>query len=325
MTEAPGAIFESIARCAFRSLLRGIDGLLHTPNHIFMEAIFHVRRSIRIPEHALEIGFVLGEEHLRRAFGQQPPLAVTALLCRNHRGAHEIRNARKLRMPVLLSEGPNISKPKRRQEIELRFFRPAIPGRDLDQNIFRRGLGIFHEHIEIAVLIEYARIHELEFLLTLSPLAIFFDELVVREGRLGIFVQVLHVGMRRRRIEVEVILLHVLAMIAFMARQPKQAFLQNMIAPIPKRQREANPLMAVANPPDAVLPPAIRARPCHVVRKIFPRGSARTVILANRSPLPLGEIRPPALPMLGSLVGFLQALFFGCHEVLPRSGPCEGE
>ncbi len=222
-------------------------------------------------------------------------------------------------MPVLLPERPDISKPQRRQQIELRFFRPAIPGRDLDQNVFRRGLGVFHEHVEIAVFVEYARVHQFEFRFALPSLAIFLDELVVRKSCLGIFVQVLHVGMRRRRIEVEVILFHVLAMIAFIARQPEQAFLEDVIAPIPKRQREADTLVAVADPADAVFPPAIRARPCHVVRKIFPRRPARTVILADRPPLPLGKIRPPALPVLGALVGFVQALFFGCHRMLPRS------
>src|SRR5580704_2953575 len=131
--------------------------------------------------------------------------------------------------------------------------------------------------------------------------------------------------MGRRGIEVEVILFHVLAMIAFVARQPEQALLQDMIAPIPKCQREAHTLVPVADPADAVFSPAIGARPRHVMRKIFPRSPARTVILAYRSPLPLGKIRPPTFPVLGALVGFLQALFFGCHSEVPRSGPCEGE
>src|ERR1017187_6255649 len=82
--------------------------------------------------------------------------------------------------------------------------------------------------------------------------------------------------------------------------------------------------MPVADPANAVFPPAIGARTRMLVRKIFPCSSLRAVILANRSPLPLGEIRTPALPMLCVLVGFVQALFFGCHESLPRSGPVKG-
>jgi hypothetical protein len=29
--------------------------------------------------------------------------------------------------------------------------------------------------------------------------------------------------------------------------------------------------------------------------------------------------------MFGALVGFVEALFFGCHAVVPRSGQSEGE
>jgi hypothetical protein len=29
--------------------------------------------------------------------------------------------------------------------------------------------------------------------------------------------------------------------------------------------------------------------------------------------------------MLSAMVGFVQALFFGCHGDLPRSGPWEGD
>ena len=120
--------------------------------------------------------------------------------------------------------------------------------------------------------------------------------------------------MRRRRIEVEVILLHVLAVIAFISRQAEQAFFQDGIAPIPQRQREADPLVAVADPADAVFSPAIGARARMVVREIFPGRPVRAVIFADGAPLPLGEIRSPALPVLGALVRFVEALFFGCHR-----------
>src|SRR5260370_742594 len=57
-----------------------------------------------------------------------------------------------------------------------------------------------------------------------------------------------------------------------------------------------------------------------VVRKILPCGTARAVILAHRTPLPLGQIRPPALPMLlpGTRL-FQSVVFYGlysCHDVL---------
>jgi hypothetical protein len=68
-------------------------------------------------------------------------------------------------------------------------FRPAVANRYLDQDVFRRSLGIFDEHVEIAIVIKYSGISQLEFgIMTRSP-AIFTDEPFIRKGRLRIFVQ----------------------------------------------------------------------------------------------------------------------------------------
>jgi hypothetical protein len=109
-----------------------------------------------------------------------------------------------------------------------------------------------------------------------------------------------------------------------MAAQSKQSLLEDMIAAVPKREREADALMAIANAADTVFPPAVRARPRLLVRKRFPRRSARALVLANCSPLPFGKVRPPALPMLDALLGFLKALFFGGHRGEFLSGPVKG-
>src|ERR1035438_1251047 len=88
--------------------------------------------------------------------------------------------------------------------------------------------------------------------------------------------------MRRRRIQIKIILLHVFAVIALISRQPEQTLFQNGIAPIPQRQREADALVPVAYPAESVFTPAIGARTRMFVRKIFPRGPIRAVILADR-------------------------------------------
>src|SRR5882762_9421300 len=231
--------------------------------------------------------------------------------------------APELGMPVLPPKGPYISKPHRGQQIELRFLRTAIPGRDLDQNVFRRRLGIFHKHVEIAVIIEHARVQQLVFRVASFSLPIFLDELRVRVGRLGIFIQVLHVGMRGRRIEVEVVLLYIFAMVAFISCEAEQTLFKDRIAPVPKRQSEAYPLVTVADPPNPIFSPAIRARTCMVVRKIFPGRPMWTVIFPDGTPLPLGKVGSPALPVPGALMRFVQTLLFGGHRNL-RSGPVWG-
>src|SRR6266852_7031494 len=47
-----------------------------------------------------------------------------------------------------------------------------------------------------------------------------------------------------------------------------------------------------------------------VVRERLPGRTVRTVILAHRSPLPLGEIRAPALPMLLASARFFEPAIF---------------
>src|SRR5689334_14651232 len=57
-----------------------------------------------------------------------------------------------------------------------------------------------------------------------------------------------------------------------------------------------------------------------VVRKVLPCATIRAVILAHRAPLPLGQVRPPALPiLLPGTCFFKSAVFDGlysCHGVL---------
>src|SRR5258708_35386217 len=61
-----------------------------------------------------------------------------------------------------------------------------------------------------------------------------------------------------------------------------------------------------------------------IVRKNLPGRAARTVILADRSPLPLGEIRSPALPVLLSNARFLDtAVFRGLDSWHRWAAPAE--
>src|SRR5437899_12548499 len=105
-----------------------------------------------------------------------------------------------------------------------------------------------------------------------------------------------HAGVRRCGVPIEVVLLHNLAVVAFVAGQPEQAILENCVAAIPQRQRKADALVAVGDTADAVFAPAIRARASLVMPKVLPRCAVRTTGLAHRAPLPLLNIGPPALP-----------------------------
>src|SRR5206468_12751482 len=98
--------------------------------------------------------------------------------------------------------------------------------------------------------------------------------------------------------EVEVALLHVLAVVALGAREAEEALLQNGIAAVPEREREAQSALAIGDAEESVLAPPIGAAPRVIVREVVPRGAVRRVVFAHRAPLALGEVGPPALPIL---------------------------
>ena len=58
---------------------------------------------------------------------------------------------------------PDVAKPQLRQHMQRRFLRPAIVNRDAHQNVFRRRLRVFDEHIQVAVVVEDAGVEQLKF------------------------------------------------------------------------------------------------------------------------------------------------------------------
>ena len=132
--------------------------------------------------------------------------------------------------------------------MNFRGFRSAIVDADLNQDVLGRFLRVFHEHIEIPVLVKDAGVEQFVLGLLPAPTAIGHDQLIIGIGRLRILVQILHVGVRRRAVEVEVIFLHILAVIALAVGQAEQPFLEDGIFPIPEREREAEALLVIGNP-----------------------------------------------------------------------------
>src|SRR5262249_38570354 len=138
---------------------------------------------------------------------------------------------------------------------------------------------------------------QLELGLASRAAAILLDQPRVRELVLRVLVERLQIRMRGRRIEVVVELLHVLAVVALVAGEPEEALLQDRVASVPEREREAQPALAGGDPAEPVLPPPVRAAGGVVVRQVSPGGPASRVVLAHGAPLPLGEVRSPALPV----------------------------
>src|SRR3954453_1964274 len=122
--------------------------------------------------------------------------------------------------------------------------------------------------------------------------------------------------MGRRRVEVVVALLDVLAVVPLTVGEAEQPFLQNRIALVPQRDREAQDLLVVADAADPVFPPPVGAAPRRVVAHRLPRVAAGAVVFAHGAPLTFAEIGTPRLPAIAGR--FIQTVLL--LHALPRVG-----
>jgi hypothetical protein len=63
----------------------------------------------------------------------------------------------------------------------------------------------------------------------------------------------------RSAVEVEVVLLHVFAVVALAVGQAEEALLEDRVLPVPEGDREAELLLVVGEPGQTVFPPAVGA------------------------------------------------------------------
>src|SRR6185503_6953208 len=101
----------------------------------------------------------------------------------------------------------------------------------------------------------------------------------------GYLLEVLHVRVGWRAVEVEVILLDVFAVIPLAVAQSEQAFLEDRIAPGPQCQREAEQLTVIGDAGEPVLTPAVRTVLRVIVREVVPRVSVVAVVFTHCPPL----------------------------------------
>src|SRR5437899_4215518 len=102
--------------------------------------------------------------------------------------------------------------------------------------------------------------------------------------------------MRRRGVEVPPVLLGVLAMVALVAVEPEDPFLDERVFTVPERERQAQALRVVTDAAEAVLVPPVCTRPRVRMRERPPGVAVGGVVLADRAPCPLRQVRTPAHP-----------------------------
>src|ERR1700694_5146248 len=210
---------------------------------------------------------------------------------------------------------PRVAEPERRDDVQLGSVRTGIADRDPYKDVLRVGLRVVGRDLPVPVAVEDASVEELVLRIAATSVGVLVDELCVGILALGIHVAPPHPGVSRRRVEVEPVLLDVLAVISLLAGETEESFLEDRVFAVPKRKREAEPLPVVADPRQAVLVPAIDPRASVFVGKEVPRIAVFAVVLTDGAPGSLAEVRAPAPPRRATLGDLEQAVRFGCHRL----------
>ena len=273
-----------------------VDGRGFPVHDARVKGVFDVGARVGRVEQPFGVRLVLGEEQRRRAVAVEPSIAklrVRGRHCARAAGAFRRRQTGFLRAGP---PAPRVAEPQGWQQMNRRCLRAAVRRGDPDEAFFRRRLGVFDDDVEVAVFVEHAGVDELVLELLARAARVGLHEVVVREGGLRVFVEPLHVGVRRRGIQIEVVLLDVLPVVPLAVAQTEKPLLQNRVLPVPQRQRETQPLLDVAEAREPVLSPVVRAGPRVIVGEVVPRVAVPAVVLAHRPPLPLADVRPPDSP-----------------------------
>ena len=152
--------------------------------------------------------------------------------------------------------GPGVAKPERGKHIDSGRIAASVGDGNSNRDIVDIFLGILNLHIEVSAVLEDACVEQFELgLLTIAP-RVLLDQLRIRKRLVRVLVQILHIGMSRRGVEIEVILFHVLAVISFGTGQAEQPLFQDGVITVPESQREAEMLMVIAYPSYAVFVPS---------------------------------------------------------------------
>src|SRR4029077_16769343 len=155
----------------------GIDRFFDTVNDMIVDPVFDEASEILNPKQPSSIRLVFGKEKFRRALTMEPAgIGLSLVHWRKvqfddgiGRGARSVQP----RASGTISPRPRIAEPNCGQNPKISRFRTTICERDLDPNVIDIGLGIFHEHVEVAIFVEYTGIEQFEFGLALVALSVF--------------------------------------------------------------------------------------------------------------------------------------------------------
>ena len=165
-SDLTGADGDLVVRRDLRALLAGVHGILPAVDDAVVDAVLDVRALVLLPrKEPLVVGFVLGEQQRHVAFAGRDELTEHGMRCRHRARACrrlDLPERRLLRGPVGCGNPrrPVVAEPQRRQEVQFGGFRSPVGRRDRDEDVLRAALGVLHEDVEVAVVVEDAGVEQ---------------------------------------------------------------------------------------------------------------------------------------------------------------------
>src|SRR5699024_7321193 len=214
------------------SQLLGVDRFLAT-NYKIINPVFNIFGAVRLSsKKPIPVGFIFGKEKIRFLIILFLKIETTGLKFRmfSYESACVVsRLNSNLGTVFFASPCPNIAKPQRRKQINRGRFRAAVMNGNFYKQVRGANFCIFNKYIKIAVVFENPGVGNLVFSLRFISLLIGLNQIIIGKGLLGIFVEILHIGMGGRVIKVIIQLLDVLTVVALTVSQTKQSLFQDGI------------------------------------------------------------------------------------------------
>src|SRR6266480_6721016 len=153
---------EQVMKCGLCADACRIDGICTAANYIFVESVLHKSSFASAFPQAICVTFVLSKKRSRKLAnrigpGMQKEAAQHRVV---EQKAISVLCNRRFRSYAFICASPRplVAKPGGRQQVQRRYFRPAIGHSDSDKNVVRRCVRVFGEDVEVAVLVKHAGI-----------------------------------------------------------------------------------------------------------------------------------------------------------------------
>ena len=278
----------------------GAQDVASAVDHVVVKGVLGMRGTRLGGEHSARVRLVVGQQKLGPAVGTVVGVETKTterLVLGEEAAVDDLDVGARAVALTAAAPRPVVSKPALTEDGDRGGLGAAIDDTDPDQDVVGGGLGVLRGDVEVAVLVKDAGVEQLVLEIALGPAAGLLDELAVGVALLRVLVERFEVGARGGGIEVVVELLDVLAVVALRAREAEQTLLEDGVDAVVEREREAQPALAVADPEQAVLAPAVHPTARVLVGEVAPGAALGRVVFAHGAPLPLGKVGTPALPV----------------------------